>query len=177
MFLGSIKVDAVRVYWSLESALHIPATRKPIVDLASRLAIDATPLRNSSSYPINLHKLRLIRVCHLLFLCSPTTIIGRVILVAINPIQTVLRAGLFTHILQKISKIIPALTELNPAPAIPSVRPIVRVVAPLLHRTPRVKFGPMINVTPVAVVRVFLTGLIYIHAQYCNVFISRSQYD
>lgn len=117
------------------------------------------PFNHCPNLSIKLKKLILPSVSMLFFFGSPPAVFRRIVFGVINSVEGFVFWS-FAHITEKISKIIvPAFAHFYPASAISVKIRGIWVVAPSLHKVPRIICSAVRH--PMSVVRVILSVLIH----------------
>lgn len=125
--------------WFCKCALYRPtAIEYIIVQTLHRSACILCPRGKALCLPLKRNKHSTPRISHLLFLCSPSTILRRIGAVVVYAVNGVSRSWGIAHICVKILKrITPAFTHNDAATAVVVVTGVIRVIAPRLYAFPR----------------------------------------
>jgi hypothetical protein len=113
-----------------------------------------SPLCNSEGFSLMGNSAICSRITHLLGSGRPTTIIGAIAKIIVNPFKrhALLR---LTHIRKKIGEIEPAITEFNSPRAVMFICRVIRVAATLLYPKPNaMQFSPSFAVLRVSFMKV-----------------------
>lgn len=101
----------------------------------------SSPLRDGHSAPIKGDSMITAPIVALLFLCRPTTVLGRVRAVVVDTIKRVPRWARPHVGVEVCKRVAPAVADLDAPPAIVSVVRMLRVQAPRFHGHPRPVFA------------------------------------
>jgi hypothetical protein len=104
---------------------------QPSSEFGERVA--RTPVYDDAVYP-SVILLRLRR--------RPATILWTVVAIIVDAVKRHAR-GPISHVGKKVQKVIPAITNFYPAPAIAGIAGVLRIGAALKHRGPRIMNGTL----------------------------------
>lgn len=140
-------VGANALSWSFKRLLNSPSTLTHSRFYRSRVdPILVSKLRNSAGNAVNSIFNISIKVIGLLFLCSPSAVIGGVVAVIVDAINRVFAGRLLAHIRKEVTKTVfskPSITNLYTSTTVPFILSIPRLVTALFHGSPRVIFQPV----------------------------------
>lgn len=113
--------------WARQSVLNRPTATQPCADGGNQPRILIGPLRKGFGLPRKSEELVGASIIHLLHFCSPTTIAGHVMRIAVNAINRVLLAGARPKIGKKLFKV--GITKLNTPATIMNVHGFIWILA------------------------------------------------
>lgn len=127
-----------------ECALNSPTIFKPSKQEGFRNMKPFSPFRNSKIKIFKREDFVISLISRLLNSRSPSAVTRLIVSVIVDPIKRMLRAGLFSHIFQKVKeRIHPAGANSNSASSIILISFISRIKATFSHAHPRIKFFPV----------------------------------
>jgi hypothetical protein len=135
----AVSGDRLLVRGDSKALLEGPSNPAAVEESGARDAELAAPLSNGLHFAVHHHDSIFARVVGLLLLCSPSTILRRVIAIVIEAFELVARGGAHPHVVEEVAEgCAPSTTHLNAATAIVYERLIRCVVTTTNHSAPNV---------------------------------------